>query len=104
MRGHASSGRKWAVNGPQVELKETGFPWESEDDNVLCLRAFLAAYLGEADSLSFRQGFEAISLDRTEMHEQVAAIVTLDEAETLGFVEPFDGSFLHICHIDSLGW
>ena len=86
----------------------TGLPWgcvgaclaKSQDDNVFGLRPFLAGHFVEADGLPFRQGFEPGSLDRTEMHEQVAAVFALDESESFALVEPLDGSGLLCCHIN----
>ena len=66
------------------------------------LQTLLALHNLEGDLLAFLQALEAIALDRAEMHENVRAIVTADEAETLGVVEPLDGTDLTIRHIESL--
>jgi hypothetical protein len=65
-----------------------------KNNHVFRLRAFLALDFGEADALAFGQGFEALTLDGAKMHEKVRAIFALDETESLGLVEPFNGSVL----------
>src|ERR1051325_6143327 len=65
----------------------------SEGTNLGRLHALRAALRDELDLLSFLEGLEAASLDLLEVREEVfAATRRSDEAEALGFVEPFDGS------------
>jgi hypothetical protein len=69
-------------------------PAKLQDYNVFCLRTLLPTRFGKTNGLSFGQSFETRSLDGTEMHEQVAAVVPADETESFALVEPLDGSFL----------
>jgi hypothetical protein len=62
------------------------------------LQALLAAGHGERDLLAFLQALEALGLDGTEMDEDVLAILTADETEALGIVEPLDGTHFTIGH------
>jgi len=66
----------------------------SQDNYVFSLRALLSTHFGKTDGLSFRQGLEALTLYRAKMNEQIAAIFTLNKAESFALVEPLDGSFL----------
>lgn len=51
----------------------------------------------EGNLLAFPQGFEAFSLDGTEVDEQVGtSTIGGDKTKALGIVEPFDGSGLTI--------
>jgi hypothetical protein len=68
----------------------------SGDVDFVCLQALLALHDLEANFLAFGEALEAVALDRAEMHENIRAIVTADEAETLGIVEPLDGTDLTI--------
>jgi len=52
------------------------------------LQALLALHNLEGNLLAFLQTLEATASNRTEMHENVRAIITADEAEALGVVEP----------------
>ena len=61
---------------------------------IVGLRAFLSLDLNEGNRLSFLQGLETITVDRTEMNEQVAARLTLNKAVSLSLIEPLNGSFL----------
>ena len=56
--------------------------------NVLRLPAFGALGHVELHGLAFLQALEAASLNRGEMHENVFAILTADEAVALGVVKP----------------
>jgi hypothetical protein len=69
-------------------------PAKSQDNNVFSLRTLLTTSFGKTNGLPFGQGFETRSLDGTEMHEQVAAVVPADETESFALIEPLDGSFL----------
>ena len=57
---------------------------------VLSLGTFLAIRHVELNFLAIGQSLEAIALDGAEMNEHIGAIFTLDKAETLGFVKPFN--------------
>jgi hypothetical protein len=57
---------------------------------VLSLGTFLAIRYVELNFLAIGQSLEAIALDGAEMNEHIGAICTLDKAETLGFVKPFN--------------
>ena len=63
-----------------------------ERDYILRLGAFLAVRHSEFDLLAVGKGFEAIALDGAEMNEDIGAIFTLDKAESLGFVKPFNST------------
>ena len=61
------------------------------------LAAALIALQLEAQLLAFVQATEAGALDRRNVHEHVrAAVIRLDETETLGSIEPFDCTSRHI--------
>jgi hypothetical protein len=63
---------------------------------VLCLPALRAFYDAELHRLAFLKAAEAaVRLDRREMHEDVFAILTADESETLGIVKPLHCSLFH---------
>jgi hypothetical protein len=56
--------------------------------------------LGALDDLethpgAFLQGFEALGLDGSVVHEDIRAAILLDEAKTLGIVKPFYRAFSH---------
>src|SRR5687768_14929606 len=54
----------------------------------------------ERDLLAFLQRLESLTLDRREMREQVlAAVIGLDESETLRIVEPLDRTGSHDFYI-----
>src|ERR1700690_1490755 len=66
--------------------------------NVLRLPAFGAFGHVELHGLAFLQALEAASLNSGEMHENVFAILTADEAVALGVVKPLHCSlFCHWC-------
>src|ERR1700733_3332813 len=69
--------------------------------DVFGLQALLAVDDLEADLLAFLQAFETRTTDGAEMHKHVRATLPADEAETLGVVEPLDGTYFTIRH-DSL--
>src|SRR5690242_3909909 len=71
---------------------------ESGRRHVFRLQALLALHDAEADLLAFLQRTKTGAADRTEMHEHVRSVLTADEAETLAFVEPLDGTDLTIRH------
>ena len=62
---------------------------------VLCLWSFLASCDCELDFLTIRKGFEAVTLNSTEVNEHVGSAFLLNETETFGFVEPFNGCLLY---------
>ena len=65
-------------------------------DDVTCLGPLGAVFHGEADSLTFGQGFETRALDRAEVHEHVcAAIVLGNKTKALGFVKPLYSTCSH---------
>ena len=78
-------------------------PWLNRDrcryldgGNVLRLPAFGAFGHVELDGLAFLQALEAARLNRGEMHENVFAILTADEAVAFGVVKPLHCSLF--CH------
>jgi hypothetical protein len=83
-------------NGPEADLpviRPGQFAaLESECDDILCLRAFLALRNSERYLLAFCQGFEARVRNVAVMCEHVGAGFLLDEAETFCFVKPFNGA------------
>src|SRR3990172_11537052 len=56
----------------------------------------------ELDPLSLGEGAIAVSLDRRVMNEDIHSFIELNEAESLGFIEPLhasnchERSFLHV--------
>lgn len=54
------------------------------------LGAFLALDNNELNSLAFLQGAIALTNNGAVVYKHIFAIVTLDEAKTLGGIEPFD--------------
>src|SRR5215472_17073571 len=65
--------------------------------NVLSLPALGATLHVEADSLAFLQSAEAARLNRREVHENVFAVLTGDEAKPFGIVKPLYCSLFHLC-------
>ena len=63
--------------------------------NVLRLPTLGATFHVEADGLAFLQRPEAARLDRREMHENVFAVLTRDEAKSFGIVKPLYCSLFH---------
>src|SRR5450756_864854 len=59
------------------------------------LLAVLAGGFGEGNGLTLVEALEALALDLGEVHEQIVATLTLDEAVTLVRVEPLDLAFCH---------
>jgi hypothetical protein len=84
--------------------KKPGFPGFFHAGDLLLNRldvdslvAFLAGSDVERHFLVFLQALEAIALDRREVREQIlATAVRSDKAETLGVVEPFNGTCTHV--------
>jgi hypothetical protein len=71
----------------------------SEPDNVFGLKALLASGHGELDLLAFVQLAIPISADSTEMNEDVLSLLALDEAITLGIVEPLHCAGFTLGHV-----
>src|SRR5436309_2527412 len=67
-----------------------------DSGNVLRLPAFGALGHVELHGLAFLQALKAASLNSGEMHENVFAILTADEAVALGVVKPLHCSLF--CH------
>src|SRR5438093_5974285 len=63
--------------------------------HVLCLKALGAFHDVELYPLTFLQATETVAADGREMHENVFASLTADEAEALGVVKPFHCSLFH---------
>jgi len=70
--------------------------------NFLSLHAFLAASSDEGDLLAFFQALEAVTLDGTEVNEEVVTGLRSDEAEAFFIVEPLNGTGLAIGHLKCL--
>jgi hypothetical protein len=70
--------------------------WHSGRGHFVGLQALLTLHNLEGDLLAFLQTLEATTGNRAEMHEYVRAIVTANETEALGVVEPLDGTDLTI--------
>jgi hypothetical protein len=64
--------------------------------HVLCLPALRALGYFELHCLALLQALEAARLNRREMHENVFAGLTADEAVALGVIEPLNCSLFHI--------
>jgi hypothetical protein len=86
--------------------KKPGFPGFFIQTGLLLYRfdvdslvAFLAGSDVKRHFLVFLQAFEAVALDRREVREQIlATAVRSDKAETLGVIEPFNGTCTHVCY------
>src|SRR3972149_7018513 len=89
---------------PAQGEKKPGFPGFFIQPGLLLGRldtdslvAFLAGCDVERHLLVFLEAFEAVALDGREVCKQIlAAAVGGDEAETLGVVEPFNGTCTHV--------
>ena len=64
--------------------------------NVLGLQTFRSFGHVKLDLLSFLQAAEAACLNGREMHENIFARLTVDEAETFGIVKPLHCSLFHV--------
>ena len=78
--------------GPRYRGPLAFIPGSLDRNDILSLRAFLALRDGELDLLAFGERLEAAALNRAEVRKYVRARFLGDEAEALGFVEPFHGS------------
>ena len=65
---------------------------------VFSLPAFLASRHVELHGLALLKALETSRLDRGEMHKNIFAVLTADEAVALGVVEPLYSSLF--CHVD----
>ena len=70
-----------------------------ESLDVFCLPALGPLGHVELHCLSLLQALETARLDRREMHKNVFAILTADEAVAFGVVEPLYCSLF--CHVDT---
>jgi hypothetical protein len=75
----------------RLELVRRGLV-SSERSDFVSLQTFLALAYGKLDFLAFLEGFETGAFDGLEVGEYVRAVILRNETETLGFVEPFNGS------------
>jgi len=73
------AGRSWGADLPDLT-------------NIHGLRPLGTSADLELDGVTVLQSPETVSLNRTEVNEQVRSIVTPDEPVALGIVEPFDKS------------
>ena len=64
--------------------------------NVRRLPALRALYHVELNRLTFLEALEAAAVDRRVVNEDVLAILTADEAKTLGIVKPLYCSLFHV--------
>src|SRR5215468_4373972 len=69
-------------------------PGSAEPGHVGGLPALGARDHIELDPVALRQRLEAVAHDSREMDEQLLAAVLLDEAESLGLIEPLDRALL----------
>jgi hypothetical protein len=73
-----------------------GFQIESSSRYVGGLRALGAVFDVETHGLAFSQNLESFRLDGGKVYKHVLATIGRgDEAESLGFVEPFNSSVSH---------
>jgi hypothetical protein len=69
--------------------------WILQNLYVLCLPAFGATLDIELHGLTFLEAAETVRLNCRMMDEYVLAILTADEAKTLGVVKPLHCSLFH---------
>lgn len=69
-----------------------------ECDHLVSLRALGALGFDEFDTLAVVQRAVTFTDNRAEVHEQVLAILALDEAVAFAVVEPLDGTSLLFRH------
>jgi hypothetical protein len=96
--GAASSPEQKKAPGVTARGFDSLNDFRSDDLDLISLHALLTLHGDEADALAFLKGLETRALDGAEMHEQVGTAFRRDEAETLGIVEPLDGTGLTIRH------
>ncbi len=63
-----------------------------QNGDVLSLRAFFTLCYRKLDLLTFGEGLETAAVDRAEVYEYIRTALRGDEAETFGFIEPFNGA------------
>src|SRR5688572_10648987 len=68
--------------------RESG--WASDSHHVRGVQPFFSGANLELDLLTFRQSLESLHRDRGKVHEDVFATLLLNEAISLGVIEPFD--------------
>jgi len=68
-----------------------------EGSHVLCLKAFWTFCQIELNLLTFLKAAEAAGLNGGEMHEDIVAALTTDEAEAFCVVKPLHYSCFHWC-------
>ena len=66
---------------------------DSQANNGIGLRSFLALNDVELYFVAFLQGLIAVQLDRRVMNEDIRPVVTSDESVALGVIEPLDLTF-----------
>jgi len=69
-----------------------------EGDDIVRLGTLLALAEGELHLLAFAKRLEPFAANRAVVHEHIFALLALNEAKSLGLVEPLDRSDLTICH------
>jgi len=72
--------------------------YDLQDYDISGLQTFGAFFDGEFHLLAFLQVLEAFALDGREVDENIRAAFTLDEAETLCTIEPFNRTDYTIRH------
>jgi hypothetical protein len=63
--------------------------------NVCRLKPFGTLGNIKGDLIAFGEGLEAVTLNSGEVNKNILTAFLLDEAETLGVVEPFNLAFCH---------
>src|SRR5690606_3561327 len=88
--GHKKRRRQWRRLFVASDRRTASRPpgVDSDDFDVLGLRALLPLADRELDALTFGQGLETGAGDGAEVSEDVGAGFLGNEAEALGFVEP----------------
>jgi hypothetical protein len=93
--------RKWAIK-KAGRFRPTFFKLVHQGRlsgaDFLSLQTLLAGDDLEGNLLAFGEGLEAIALDSAEVNEHVRTVLTGNEAEALGVVEPLYGADLTIRH------
>ncbi len=87
-------GRKKARQCRAFEGKQPARLFGADVGSLLALRAFGDI---ESHALVLSQGTETLRLDGGEVSEEIfATAIRRNEAETLGIVEPLDGTSCHV--------
>lgn len=63
---------------------------------IISRGAFFALHDVKTNPLPLRQCLKTTGLDRTEMNEQIFAIILFNEAETFLLIEPLHFTFCHL--------